>query len=466
MTVASKIKDLPTPKGKFILGHLPEFKSNSKHLVLEKWIEECGELFKINLVGKVFVVSANPKFNNQVLKLRPEKFRRFSKINEIFLEMGINGVFNAEGDNWKKQRIPAAEALNVQRVKEYFPVIVDKTQKLLEKFDTYSEQNSTVDVQKEFMRFTIDITTEIAFGYKMDTINQKDDEFQKHLEIIFPMINQRITAPIPTWRFIKNSDDKKLLIALKEIESIIYRFINEAKERIELNPKLKERPSNFLEALLVDNNDVQFNDEEIYGNVFTMLLAGEDTTSNSISWIIYYLAQNSEIVKKIRNEAIEVFDNSLTPNSPEDYARLKYTNAVVQEAIRLKPTTPQLYVESIEDVTIEGLEIPKNSNLILANKYPQNQDKYFSNASDFIPERWMTGGCPMHENHDSSTMKAFGGGARYCPGMHLAMNEMVVLVSSLCKKFDFKLLVKATDVSEEFAFTMHPGGLLVGFSSI
>ena len=67
-----KIKELKSPKGTFLLGHLPQFSTYNKHQVLERWVEESGDLFKINFVGKEFVVSSNPDFNNKMLRARPE----------------------------------------------------------------------------------------------------------------------------------------------------------------------------------------------------------------------------------------------------------------------------------------------------------------------------------------------------------------------------------------------------------
>ncbi|OEJ98889.1 hypothetical protein A8C32_06790 [Flavivirga aquatica] len=461
-----KIKDLKSPKGAFLLGHLPQFNTYNKHQVLERWVEESGDLFKINFVGKEFVVSANPDFNNKMLRMRPETFKRFSKIEEVLKEMGVDGVFNAEGTTWKRHRKPIAEALSVKHVKAFYPIILDKTKTILEKFKKYAEVEHVVDVQKEFMAFTIDITTEVAFGYKLDTINNSSNDFQKHLEVIFPMINKRVTAPFPIWRYFKSKKDMVLDNSLKSIENVIYDVINKAKRRIEKQPKLKEQPSNFLEALLVENGEANFSDEEIYGNVFTMLLAGEDTTSNTLSWAIFYLAQHPEIVNKVREEAIEVYKNEVLSSVYDDIELLKYANAVAQETMRLKPTTPQLYLESNEHIIIENVSIPKGTSIILQNKVAQTQENYFSNPNTFTPERWLLNECPMHEKHSPNVMRAFGGGARYCPGMHLAKSEMIVLISALCKHFNFKLEVKPEEIKERFEFTMYPENLKVTFKAV
>jgi cytochrome P450 len=427
-------------------------------------VEECGDIFKINFIGKEFIVSAKPELNTEILKLRPEKFRRFSKINEILTEMGIVGVFNAEGETWKKQRKPSSEALNLKKVKGYYPTIQNTTEKLIHNLTSYSNNNTVVDIQKELSRYAIDITTAIAFGHELNTLSNKGNDFQKHLELIFPMINERITAPIPLWRFYKQKKDKALTNSLKAIEKIIYNFIQEAKKRLLTYPELKDSPSNFLEALLVEQEEEnKFSEQEIYGNVFSILLAGEDTTSNSISWALYYLSQHPEIVLKVRQEAITVYNNRNTPKDTKELNKLKYANAVAQEAIRLKPVSPNLYMQANENITLHNLYIPKDTSIMLQNKVSQTSNKYFSNPNDFMPERWIKSDCPMQEKHSPEIIKAFGGGPRFCPGMNLAMYEMTIAISSICKLFNFNLAVKPNEVKEQFAFTMFPENLLLQF---
>src|SRR3954467_10777629 len=191
------IKDLPSPKGKFILGHLSAFNRSNKHQVLEDWVKESGTLFQIRLLTKRFIISADQQLNSQILKLRPNKFRRFSKISEVMEEMGITGVFNAEGESWKKHRKITSEALNVKNMPSYFPIVKLVSQRLLNNWLKLESEKSKIEVQVEMMRLTVDITSTLAFGYPMNTIEKKDEVIQKQLEKIFPMINSRITSPLP-----------------------------------------------------------------------------------------------------------------------------------------------------------------------------------------------------------------------------------------------------------------------------
>jgi len=455
------IDDLPSPKGTPIVGNLPKFNAENKHQVLEEWVKEVGDVFKISLMGKKFIVSADPDINHEILKNRPDQFRRFAKIDEIMSEMDIIGVFNAEGEQWRIHRKLTSEALNLKNVQNFLPTLQRVAERLHERWNVFSEKQAVIDVQKEMVRYTVDITTDIAFGYDINTLQKENDVIQDHMEKVFPMINQRITAPIPLWRYYKSKKDKAFDQAIAAVVKVVHEFIDKAKLRLNENPDLRENPSNFLEALLVEQDkEGSISDKEIFGNVFTILLAGEDTTSNSISWTLYYLTQHPEVVQKLRAEADTTF-TGICPSTNEELAAMRYTEAVAMESIRLKPVTPNLYLQALEDVTINDLFIKKGMTVMMQNKVAQTDDKYFTHGESFIPERWIPKACPMHTSHSPQSIRTFGAGPRFCPGRNLAVHEMKMALSMIYKNFDVTLEVKPEEVKESFAFTMFPKNLKV-----
>ena len=457
-----KISDLPSPKGKFLTGHLSEFKKKNKHQILEAWAKELGDIYHINLMGKKILVSANPEFNGQVLKNRPVNFRRYSKIKEVMDEMGIEGVFSAEGDQWKLHRKFTTEALNFKNVKAYFPILQKMTDRLYNRWERMVTENKVINVQEEMILYTVDITTFIAFGYDSNTLESTGDIIQNHLKKIFPKLDSRIVSPFPFWRYFKTKSDKALDYSLIQIQETMNQYVDVAKKRMEQNPSLKENPSNFLEALLVQQeNDSSFRDKDIFGNVFTLLLAGEDTTSNSISWSLYYLATNPLVKAKLYNEVNSILGDQKMALNNEQLDSLKYTEAVAMEALRINPTTPTLIMQANKDIIIDGIEIPKDMTIILQNKVAQTDERNFSKPNDFLPERWMQSGCPMHGNHNEEAIRVFGGGPRFCPGKNLAIQEMKMALAMICKNFDFEMIVKKEDVKEIFAFTMYPENLIM-----
>lgn len=452
------INDLPQPKGLPILGNLQDFSAENKPKILEDWAKKNGSVFKISLLGKKFVVSTDPDFNIHLYKNRPDKFRRFGKIEEVIAEMGIDGVFSAEGEQWKVHRKLTAEALNTRNVYGFFPTTQEVTERLLRRWN--QKQEFTVDIQKELMRYTVDLTTRIAFGYDTHALEHEDDELQSHLERVFPMINKRMTSPIPFWRIFKTKEDRELDKSLAALQKTILEFIQKAKKRLEEHPELKERPENFLQALLVEKEKTgSFSDYEIYGNVFILLLAGEDTTSNTISWALFYLMQNPHIFAKLREEADAVIGTAPYIQDVEQLASLKYAEAVIMEALRIRPVTPTLFLESMEDQVVNGLMLKKGVTVMMQIKVAQTSDEHFTQSAEFIPERWLAGSdMPLH---NTDAFRTFGAGPRFCPGKTLAMHEMKMGLSMIVKNFDIELAVDPSEVREKFAFTMYPDNLML-----
>ena len=455
------IKDLPQPKGSFLLGNLAQLKANNKPRIIEDWVKECGEIFKVSLLGKKIIISADPEFNIQLYKNRPEGFRRYGKIDEIMSEMGIKGVFNAEGEQWKIHRKFTAEALNNKNVQGFFHTLHQVTQRLHKRWSEKSKAGSfVVDIQKELMLYTTDITTQVAFGYDAQCLIHSEDVLQEHLEKIFPMINKRTISPFPVWRFFKSKEDKDIDKSLQALKKIMSEFIQKAKERLKTLPELKDKPENFLQALLVEQEKTgNFSDEEIFGNVFTLLLAGEDTTSNTISWTLYYLLQNPEAYKKIKAEIDSVLKDDTFLNNPDSLLALMYTEAVAMESMRICPVTPILFLESLQEQVVKDVLLKKGDRIMLQSRIAQNKDMHFSNASSFVPERWLPETkCPVHQ---TDVFRTFGAGPRFCPGKTLAVHEMKMALAMIIHNFDLSMAVKAQDVNQQFAFTLFPENLML-----
>ena len=98
------LSDLPGPKGLPLLGNLLQLNFKQLHRILERWCDEFGTLYAFKLGLRPVVVVADPELIQHILRNRPKLYRRLGTIEPVTKEMGINGVFSAEGDDWKRQR--------------------------------------------------------------------------------------------------------------------------------------------------------------------------------------------------------------------------------------------------------------------------------------------------------------------------------------------------------------------------
>ena len=187
--------------------------------------------------------------------------------------------------------------------------------------------------------------------------------------------------------------------SLAIIKETINGFILQTRERLAQQPTAAQ-PSNFLEALLLtrDEDGKGLSDEEIQGNVITILLAGEDTTAHTLSWLLYLITEHPHIQKKLQQEVDAALGDDIMPNDLGILEKLPYLEAVTLEILRLKNVAPMLYLEPIQDVEQNGIPIPQGTALILLSRYSSLQDENFYEARQFKPERWFDEnptGCPL-----------------------------------------------------------------------
>lgn len=457
------IDELPGPKGLPLIGNIHQIDLTKSHLIYEKWYEEFGPIYKIRFGPRTVVVIGDAKLDHQLLVERPDVFRRMGSIESVFKGMGIDGVFSAEGDTWRRQRPIVMSAFANKHLKNFFPTMTMINGRFLKKLQKVAHTQEAVDVQSELMRFTVDVTTLLSFNYDINTIENDGDVIQEHLDKIFPKIQERMFAPIPYWRYFKLPSDRRLDKALAAIDTAVDGFIQEARQRLEQSPSRQQSPNNFLEAFITAEGEdgTQFTDAEIKANVVTLLLAGEDTTANTMSWMMHFMLEHPEVQQKMQAEVDELWNGGTTFTEVEDLQKLKYIEAVAHETLRIKPVAPVNPTSANQDVELDGLFIPARTHILSLGRIGLLQGKYEA-AYEFRPERWLTGELTPQRLKEAA-YTPFGSGPRFCPGRNLAMMEIKMVMTAICRTFDLLKPPDALPVEDYVAFTMMPKNLRVQF---
>ncbi len=125
-------------------------------------------------------------------------------------EFGANGVFSAEGAAWEPQRRLVMQALSVPHIKAVYPTLSAITERLHARWMRAAQEQRTVDMVGDLKRYTVDVTSALAFGEDPRTLEQERGVIQEHLALILPMLMTRINAPFPYWRYVKLPRDRKL----------------------------------------------------------------------------------------------------------------------------------------------------------------------------------------------------------------------------------------------------------------
>jgi cytochrome P450/nitrite reductase/ring-hydroxylating ferredoxin subunit len=459
-TRGRELASLPSPPWLPFVGNAHRFDARCIHVTLEEWTRKLGTVFRLQVGRQRGLAVADPVLIERALRARPNTFRRISNLETIFDELAIDGVFSAEEPAWRPQRRLAMEALSPRHLRTFYETLKTVVARLERRWRAAAEEGREVDLEDDLKRFTVDVTNWLAFDHDSNTLEQGDDVIQRELEVVFPGLMRRLAALIPYWRLFRLPRDRELERAVGEIRKYLAARVEEARERIEAEPARADRPANFLEAMLAarDERGRPFAAGVILGNAIQMLLAGEDTTANTLAWAVHELCDAPEAVRGLRAELDGALDGERFPASLDVANRLAFASAVANETMRLRPVAPLLFLEAIEDTRLGDVEVPAGTAVFLIMRPAVLDPANFYEPATFRPERWLAGR-PAGEAHEAATLMPFGSGPRICPGRSLALVEMRVVLATLYASFDVERVGPRDDVREELSFTMKPTGL-------
>jgi cytochrome P450 len=461
-----QFKDLPGPRPWPLVGNALQVKLARLHKDIEGWAQQYGPVFKMRLGPTKVLVIADHKIEGALLKDRPDGFRRPKQLVDTLEEMGLqSGLLTAEGDAWKHQRRMVMASLTPNNVRSYFPSLLKVTKRLQGRWLKAADTNRTIDLQADFIRYTVDAIAGLSFGSDINTLETDDDVIQHHLDKILPALFKRVNAIVPYWRFIKLPADRQLDRSVALVNESISGFIAQARVRLDAHPSRSAQPDNLLESMLVaaDKSDSSVSNKDVAGNVVTMLLAGEETTATTLSWLIYLLMRNPEALQLAQQEArhlTDSLDSNLDNLTPEKLNELKFIEACTLETLRLKPTGPFNVLVALKDTEVAGVAVEKGMWIWSVCRHDTVAEHYFPDPTAFKPQRWL-----KTEGNDLAQARRvsmpFGSGPRVCPGRYLAMLEIKLAMVMLFKDFDIESVntPDGGEAQELMSITMNPVGL-------
>lgn len=447
---APTLKDLPGPRRLPLLGNAHQLRTSRFHLILEDWAARYGPIYRMDIGRVPYVVISDRDVANAVLRQRPDSYRRWSGMAEIFTELGFDGVFVAEGEDWRRQRRLAVTALNADHLHRYHGVVADSVERLRLRLQACAPRDAAVDLGPIFRSFTTEVISTLAFAQRPDLLGSGQDHLQPHIARLLRRTAVRLKAPIPYWRTVKLPADRALDASTAVLHDAVAGFIAQARLRQAVDPD--REPDNFLDGMIADSEN--YSDAEIAGNALTMLIAGEDTTAHSLGWAVWYAASRPDVQDRLRAEALAV----LGAGPVADHAaslRLEYADAVVREAIRLHSPTPFMGLEPVEDVELLGCAIPAGTQLALLTRRIGLESEALPRPREFDPDRWLG------ESISAKGFLPFGAGPRVCPGRGLAYLEAKCALAMLVHAFDLRRDPAAPPVTERFEFITGPSAVPV-----
>jgi cytochrome P450 len=464
-----RVADLPGPRRWPLLGNLPQLKPVRIHRVVEDWSRQYGGLFRIYFGRTPVLVVADPALIAGVLRDRPDGFRRPLVTAQVSDEMnGRPGLFLAEGAAWRDQRRMVMPAFAPHAIKAYFPSLRTVALRLQRRWQQAAAQQREIALNDDLKRYTVDIIAGLALGTEINTIDGGDsavqhESLQHHMDVLLKAVARRSIAPFPYWRYFKLPVDRQIEHSTAALSASIDGFIATARQRMAADPERRQRPGNLLEAMIAaaDEGGSGVDDIAVAGNVSTMLMAGEDTTANSLGWLLYLLQRHPDALRRAQDEVLRLAPDPAA-FSIEQLDALDYLDACVQEAMRLKPVAPFLPLQALRDTAVGDVMLPKDGLLWCVMRRDSVADAHFPQAQSFLPERWLADG--REEPQAAAARRIplpFGAGLRTCPGRYLALLEIKIAMAMLLSSFELESVNTADgrEAEEQMGFVMAPPAL-------
>jgi cytochrome P450 len=408
----------PGPTGGLILGVMPEFNRDSLGFIT-RCRDLYGDVVRMRFLYLTVHFIYHPEDIEYVLSTNAKNFLKSRSLRSPFFKRLVgNGLLTSEGEFWRRQRRLAQPAFHRQRISSYGQVMVDYTQRMIA-----SWQNGEVrDIHREMRRLTLEIVVKTLFN--ADVSGDADRVGKVLSEIVKPFASQATVKWIMDNR-LPTEGHRRFLRKANEIDAIVYRIIRERRAS-------KTDEGDLLSMLLQAQDEADggtMTDGQLRDEVMTLFLAGHETSALTLSWAWLLLAQHPEAEQRFHEE----LDSVLQGRRPtvEDFPKLRFTEMIAKESMRLYPPAFGVGREAIEDCEIGGFRVPAKSQVFVFQWATQRDPRFFADPDRFQPKRWDG----EDQNLPRYAYFPFGGGPRICIGNYFAMIEIVLLLATIGQRF-------------------------------
>ncbi|MEZ2345569.1 cytochrome P450 [Terriglobus sp. RCC_193] len=394
--------------------------------VLSQYSEEFGDTFRFYLGGiKEAIVTIDPAVIEHVLKTNAGNYRKSEiQVKRMGHFLG-KGLLTTEGEAWKTQRRLIQKGFDRKQLDALSIIMQDSLAESLTDFDKQI-RSGPVDIYPQLMKITFAMVARSLFGARL-----KDEDIELVSETICAVqefiVKQTLQPYLNPW-FEVSGELSKHEEMRKRADAVLMAYIKKRRNE----PPALDLLQTLMDARYADGEGMS--DELVLSESMQLLVAGHETSSNGLSWLLYLLSSRPECLEKMRQEFDEVLGDA--PLSHADVPKFTYATQVIQEGLRLYPPFWMVDREAIADDRVGDTVIPAGSMVIVHVYGAHHAQKHWPNPETFDTDRFIKGSEKLRAPF---TYLPFGGGPRGCIGNHYAMLQILMILSDLLRKYDFEV---------------------------
>ncbi|KAJ8722068.1 hypothetical protein PYW08_004470 [Mythimna loreyi] len=341
---------------------------------------------------------------------------------------GLYGLTTVQGEKWRQFRSKVNPALlKLKLVKVYAPGLDEVSQDAVNRLNRLKDDKEYLEknFNLEMTRWALESVALMALGSRIGCLDDtftEDHPGRKLMQFTKDMVDTALELELYAgiWKYYATDTFKKMMNAYQTQWDICSTYIEKAKTKIkERGHDIPDEEKSIVERLLAI-------DERVAVLMATeMLAAGIDTVSFTATTLLYHLATHPDKQEKLRQEI------------RSDNPHKRYLRACLRESLRLRAVVPSNMRRTDRDHSVGGYHIPSGVDVVAPNEYLSRLEKYYPQANDFIPERWLTNKTdPLYYgNAPQMITLPFGFGIRSCIGRRISELEIETFMKRLFDEF-------------------------------
>jgi cytochrome P450 len=442
MAVAAHV----VPKPNFLFGDFPAYGRDP--LAFSLLANDHGGILPIRMGPVPGIIVSDPAAIEEVLVTRNKDFRKSLATRRIGVVTG-NGILTSDGEYWREHRRVVQPAFHSDRIRAWSDIMTAESAATAASW----RGGTMLDIHHEMYELTLRIVVRTLLASdvtdaEIKTVGEELAKGSHHFDSRFNGISFFIPDFVPT------PGNLRMRAGVRKLDAIAYRLITARRAAIAKGKHSDDVITQLLEAR--KENGQPLTDREIRDEVMTLFLAGHETTALALTWALFLLARNPSKQAVLRHELESVLEVGGLP-SFADIPRLPYTEAVVNETLRLYPPAYAVSREAIRPTTIGGHALGKR-HLALVSIYAAHRNaQHFPEPDDFQPERWLDG---LARRRPNGAFVPYAEGPRKCIGASFAMQEAVLALATIVARAK---LLSTTDSQPKLipAVTLRPADPVV-----
>jgi cytochrome P450 len=420
------VKSIPGPRGLELLKTIWSFQRDPLQ-TLVRLTRTYGDLITYRFGPFRVVLLNHPEAVQRALvDNHPNYGKRHSPFYRMLKNMLGGGLLTNDGEDWLRQRRLAQPAFQRRKLEALKPMIVGCTEQMLDRWQRHPQP--VLDISREMMQLTLQIVGLALFSQDLSQAGQAVGEALDELQV---QMGERFSALLPLPPIFPTPRDRRFRRAKASLRSLSRRLV--AERRGQSDP-----PADLLTSLIQARDPetgATMSDEQICDELATFMLAGHETTANTLTWALYLLSLHPEQRRRLEAEL----------DHPAGVCE-----RILNETLRLYPPAWVYGRRSFGPDEFLGYPIPANQLVTVCPFVLHRHPRYWPNPEGFDPDRFLA-------EIPRGAFVPFAAGPRQCIGNHFAMLEAQWILTTMARRVRLNLM-PGSRVELDPRITLRPEG--------